>query len=266
MPEKLKSRFLNEITSRQAAAVMARNSTVILPVGTVEMHGPHMPMGCDGFIAVAFAKLLAERIDCLIAPQEPYSYIGATSKFPGGVSVSYSTSIDFTKHIVRGLIASGFAKVIIVSFHYPNRTSMNVVVRDLFEETGVPVININPDVAFKEELIREILGDVDDPAVEAALLAGALKILGKLDLIDPHAWTDETFVPVEPESLRRLQRMGAVGYYFRTEMTHQPPRAGIDPDRGAEILTRAVDSVESISRDLDEYIRFLEKHPPEISY
>lgn len=263
MAGNLRSRFLHEITSRQAAEVMARTSTVILPVGTVELHGSHMPAGCDTFISAAFAQRLAEKIDALVAPPEHYSFIGATSNFRGGVSVSFEASIRFLKDIVRGFIKSGFRKILLISVHYPNATTLDAVSRDIFAESGVPVMNISPGLMFDPELTAEVLGSADGSLVETTLLAGALKILGKSDLIDPGSWKDEEKVPVGPESLRRLGRVGSVGYYFRSERSHQPSRAGVEADRGVEIIDRAVEAAKSVSDDLDEYMKFLDEHPPE---
>lgn len=254
----LGSRFLDEMTSREAKEVMDRTSAVILPVGTVELHGTHLPMGCDGFIAAAFAVKLAEKIDALVAPLEHYSFIGATSKFPGGVSVPYSASMEFLRHIVRGLAATGFRKIILVSFHYPNAIACDAVAREMFEETGLPVVNLRVHAIVSKELVKSVIGEKDDNFEEAALCAGALKILGKLDLVEPAAWRDAPFVPVE-ESARRVLKAGAAGYYFTSENSHVPQRAGVDPGMGVEIIERATDKLKGIVADLDDYMAYLRK-------
>mgnify|MGYP001157877838 CR=1 FL=1 len=257
MAETLKSRFLNEITSRQAAEVIRRTSAVILPVGTVELHGPHLPMGCDGFISKAFAVKLADRIDALIAPMEHYSYIGATSKFPGGVSVPFSASMEFLRHVVSGLLATGFKHILMISFHWPNAVALDAVAREMFERTGVPVVNLRPQSIITAEIARSVTDDESSADDESLLCAGALQILGLLDLVDPASWPDEKYVPVEPESLRRVQKIGNVGYYFTDELSHVPPSAGIDPGKGAAIIERAADKLAGLLDDLGGYADYL---------
>jgi creatinine amidohydrolase len=250
------------MTSREAAAVIERTATVILPVGTVEMHGGHMPLGCDGFISQAFALRVAEQIDAAVAPMEHYSFVGATAKFPGSVSVSYTSSVEFLKQVVRGLFAAGFRKVLLISVHYPNMQALSIVAREIFEETGAPVVNINPGLIFDEDVLSEILGTSEDALAEATVLAGALRILGKESTVDPSKWTDEEHVPVEPESLRRIQKVGGVGYYYRSERSHQPSRADVDPAKGVKIIERAVEAARNLVSDLDEYMDFLADNPP----
>ncbi len=259
----LKSRFLNEITWREADEIVRRSGAVILPVGTVEMHGRHMPMGCDGLISEAFAVRLAEKIDAAIAPTLHYSYTGANSKVPGGASVSFSSSIAFTKDVVEGLIRAGFRKVFLISVHYPNRLALGVVVREVFEVTGVPVVNINPDILFDRETLLEVLGSDDEPLAEATLMAGALRVLGKEDLIEPGQWKDEKLVPAGPECFGKLTRIGSVGFYYRSERSHQPSRSGVDAAEGVEIIERAVEKAAPAAVALGDYIRYLEDNPAE---
>ena len=259
MPKRLESRCLDEITSRKAREVMRRTGAVVLPVGTVELHGPHMPMGCDGFITKAFAVKLAEKVDALVAPLESYSFIGATSRFAGGVSVPFSASMESLRNIVRGLIASGFKKIIIVSFHWPNTTAIDAVAREMFEETGIPVLGLRGQSVITDELVREVLGRDAGQAEESILCAGALKILGKLDLVDVASWKDKPYAPYGPASLKRLQKVGTIGYYFTDELSHVPPSAGVDPDKGAEIIDRAAARLKGVVADLDDYIKYLRK-------
>ena len=259
MPEKLKSRFLDELTARQAQTVMKRTGMVILPVGTLELHGPHMPLGCDGFITQALAFKIAEKADCLVAPLEPFSFIGGTSRFKGGVSVPFSASMEFLKHIVRALIAGGFRKIVLMSAHMPNATALTAVAREMFEETGLPILNLRPFSLIDDEMIADVLGSAEDALMEATLLAGSLKVLGKDYLIEPGKWKHVDTVPLTPESARRLMRVANVGFYYTSEMSHQPPRAGVDPDKGVILLERGADRAKNIGKDMDDYIKWLDK-------
>jgi len=174
------------------------------------------------------------------------------------VSVPYSASMEFLRSVVRGLAATGFRKILMVSFHYPNAIACDAVAREMFEETGLPVANLRVHSIVDPELVRSVIGDKDDNFEEAALCAGALKILGKLHLIDPKEWRDTQFVPID-ESAKRVLKVAATGYYFASENSHIPPRAGVEPEMGVRIIEKATDKLKGIVADLDDYIGYLRK-------
>ena len=64
----LPSRYFLELTQPEIAAQFKRNPLVILPAGSVEQHGPHLPTGTDIFAANVIAHAVAERMDALVLP------------------------------------------------------------------------------------------------------------------------------------------------------------------------------------------------------
>ena len=103
LPQSGSSHLLTDLTWPDAARVLSREAIVLLPVGAIEAHGPHLPLDTDVAIALATARqaaaTLAERGDCVvIAPPVHYgvSYVGTC--FPG--------TIPAPPEVVTGLIAS----------------------------------------------------------------------------------------------------------------------------------------------------------------
>ena len=64
----LPSRYFVDLTQPEIAAQFKTNPLVILPAGSVEQHGPHLPTGTDTFAANVIAHAVAERMDGLVLP------------------------------------------------------------------------------------------------------------------------------------------------------------------------------------------------------
>jgi creatinine amidohydrolase len=69
----LPSRYFSDLTQPEIAAQLKRNPLVILPAGSVEQHGPHLPTGTDIFAANVIGHRVAERMDGLVLPGTPAS-------------------------------------------------------------------------------------------------------------------------------------------------------------------------------------------------
>jgi creatinine amidohydrolase len=61
--------------------------TVLIPLGAVEVYGPHLPMGADGIATSALARLIAEEYPAFVAPLIPIGFSEALAEFPGTLSV-----------------------------------------------------------------------------------------------------------------------------------------------------------------------------------
>jgi len=99
-----------------------RPVVVIVPVGAVEPHGPHLSLGTDIAISRGAAIRACERINdhgftALIAPEVSYGVTQCAAAFKGAVSVSAVALQNFLKSVVEGLLANGVAHVCLVNNH-----------------------------------------------------------------------------------------------------------------------------------------------------
>lgn len=139
--------MLDEMTWREAQAYLKRSDVAFIPVGTIEGHGPHVPMGCDSYVAAATAVLMAQKCDGVVLSPVMYSYTGATNSFRGTVCIRIETQVAILKDIVRSLWKNGFRRIFILSIHGPNGIPVGTVVRSLFEEERMPVVYLKPVAA-----------------------------------------------------------------------------------------------------------------------
>lgn len=115
---------LSEMTTEQVAGLLAQGKpvAVLLPVGSVEPHGPHLPLGTDTVISESAAEraiplLAAKGIAAVLAPPVPYGVTDFAEGFAGAVSVPAAALTGFLRAVTEGYLRAGFAHVCLVNNH-----------------------------------------------------------------------------------------------------------------------------------------------------
>lgn len=91
--------------------------TVIVPIGSTEQHGPHLPLAVDAYQARDLAEEIAAAADVLVAPLIPYGDANHHLGFPGTVSLSTETVVSVLSDVYESLVGHGFVNVITVNGH-----------------------------------------------------------------------------------------------------------------------------------------------------
>ena len=138
---------------------LSRNDIIIVPVGTVEMHGG-FPLDSETTISEAFALEMAEACDGLVLTGLPYFYAGATASGRGTVQVSVREGIDYLMAVANSLLRQGFKRQIYISFHGPAHMTCSPMVRDFFDETGVPILYMDLTMQMMKNA-RDIFTSMD---------------------------------------------------------------------------------------------------------
>jgi creatinine amidohydrolase len=124
---------LAEMTWEEAKRAVEEDRLVIVPVGSTEAHGPHLPLDVDTHQAGHVAELLAERVDAVVAPALPYSYAVTWMGFAGTVTLTAETFQQVLVEIVESLAAHGFRRIMILNAHRPNGSSVDVAARRVID-------------------------------------------------------------------------------------------------------------------------------------
>lgn len=111
------SRRLLDLDSRTFERRLASNPLVILPVGALEAHGPHLPLGADQIQAEVTAFALAERVDALVAPTVAYGSAPGARRFPGTVSLPMNELEAHVEGILGELVRGGVRRLLVLSGH-----------------------------------------------------------------------------------------------------------------------------------------------------
>lgn len=131
-----------EMTASQIAAAAARGAGVLLPIGVIEAHGPHLPTGTDAFIAHKLCELVRRYAgeggrEYLIAPTYYWGINGILGEFTGSFNVRPETAKALMIDVLDSLEAAGFREVLLVSHHGDRaHNDMIVGVLKLMHERG----------------------------------------------------------------------------------------------------------------------------------
>ncbi len=107
---------------------------LVLPVGSTEQHGPHLPLSTDTDVACALANAVAEaRTDVVVAPALPYGASGEHAGFAGTLSIGHAALEHVVIELVRSATAT-FRRVLLLSGHGGNAESLAKAVRLLRTE------------------------------------------------------------------------------------------------------------------------------------
>ena len=133
----------------------------ILPVGAIEQHGDHLPLGTDWMEADAIAQKIAAALNAYLLPALPFSNSQAHTEFRGTVSLQPQTLAAVVRELVECLFTQGFKQVVVVNLHGGN-TILKVAIRELnsMDPEG-KVILVHPWTPAIAEL-RELFPDFDN--------------------------------------------------------------------------------------------------------
>lgn len=131
---------LARMTSPEAREALARSRTVVLPIGSIEQHGPHLPNGTDTMAAELVAQEVAARLDAVYAPFCPYGVTPIHAGHPGSVTLRRETFEALLEDVCTELIRAGAETVILVNWHEGNIPSMNAVATALQDAHGVTFV------------------------------------------------------------------------------------------------------------------------------
>lgn len=170
--------------SRRLGAVL------LVPLGSTEQHGPHLPLDTDTRVALGWARALAPRIEATVAPPLPYGSAGEHQDFAGTLSIGREALESVLVELIRSA-SSTFDRLVLLSGHAGNAEPVDRVVKRMTHE-GHQVLGLFP---------RWPIGDSRFPKLDAH--AGRVETSLMLHL-DPDLVRIEHAVPGATEPLDEL--------------------------------------------------------------
>jgi creatinine amidohydrolase len=150
-----------ELTWPQVKEAAAQERVAIVPIATIEDHGPHLPIDTDLRLCTAVCELAASRARdrCVLIPAINHGYSPHHLDFPGAISIGAHTLIDYGVDVCRSLAHHGFRRILIVNGHGSNTPFVDIIARLAVVETGVLAAAVNywaaPGVKAVAEAVRE---------------------------------------------------------------------------------------------------------------
>jgi creatinine amidohydrolase len=141
------SRYLPYLTSPEIAELPKAQALVVLCVGAVEQHGPHLPVITDSLVGQTALGLALERLPAdaqvWVIPPLAYGKSNEHRPFAGTIPLSSATLTALIGDIGRGLARAGFRRLLLLNSHGGNPQVLDGIARDLHEETGLMLFSIS---------------------------------------------------------------------------------------------------------------------------
>lgn len=119
-----KGYFLERMTWPQIKEAFQETSVVVVPTGSTEQHGPHLPVGTDWMIARELARRVGERANVIVTPILPFGYAKYHTVFPGTLALKEDTLRRALMDICEDLLKYGTTHILFVNGHGGNTTAL----------------------------------------------------------------------------------------------------------------------------------------------
>lgn len=248
------SRRFDELTDPEVAAALARSPRVVLPMGSVEQHGPHLPTGTDFLAATAIALAVAEHIDALVLPLCPLGVTPMHMPYPGTVSLRPQTLQAVVADIGSSLAAHGCREFVILNWHEGNIPSLALAAEDLHRDLGLSVVVVQACYVAEERYGPVAGGLTHGGKIEAWSVLSCRPDLVHLDraagsgdrrqgeLVD-RLRRDRSFQPM----LTDVRTMSRTGWYGNPEGATEAEARAFVADLGTEIAARLRGVLEALA-------------------
>lgn len=152
----------DELTWPEMREAIKSQPVVLLPFGTVEDHGPHLPINTDNAIVEAICLETARRApgEMLVMPTVAYGLDEHHMDFPGTVTVDMQTLLAFVADVAISPARHGFSHVLIVNGHGSNASIAELAARRVVLQTGIVCGAMSPNAAIDPTLSEPTLSEM----------------------------------------------------------------------------------------------------------
>lgn len=184
--------FLHEMTHVEVERKVKEGAVVIIPMGSVEQHGVHLPLGTDVLVALEISRRVAEKTGSIVAPALWVGFSKEHMAFKGTLTLESETLLRVVRDVVKSLASHGFRKIVVINAHGGNDAALRLAVSELNMSLGVDALYIGPSELtslLPPELQRQLEESMD---LHAGILETSIVNLVRPDLVRRN-------VPSKPE-------------------------------------------------------------------
>jgi creatinine amidohydrolase len=242
-----------ELTAREfLEAVKISKGTCLLPIGVVEKHGQHLPLGTDMYMGRWLGEAIARIEPAVVFPYYFFGQIAEARHVPGTVSLSPSLQFSLLDEVCNEISRNGLKKVVLLDCHGGNKEFLNYFIQStLYSKKDYAVYNVRllPTPEGLKE-IEKMLGTDDlgphGGNSETSRIMAIRPDLVKMDRVIPEEFTAQ-------EKLKHLKdTVTAMNWYadYPTHFAGDPSRAS--EAVGQRMLELVVDKVAGIVKVIKE--------------
>jgi creatinine amidohydrolase len=245
----LPSRYFIDLTQPEIAAQLKRNPLVILPAGSVEQHGPHLPTGTDIFASNVIGHAVAERMDGLVLPATPFGVTPMHAPFEGTITLTPDTYMRVTTETCVSTARHGARYLLILNWHEGNIPSLAIAAESLHRDHGMTVLTVQACYVAEELYGKTCNGLTHGGEIEALAVLAHRPDLVHLDRID---YSSDPGHGHKMDKLRRTRSYQPVLTDIRsiapTGWFGSPQHA--TAEKGARMLTDIADAIAKEAGDI----------------
>jgi creatinine amidohydrolase len=236
--------LLEDITMTNFADGLEKTKTLILPLGTVEEHGKHLPLSTDTIVVYEVAKMAAKEIPLFVAPPLHYGVCTSTGQHAGTIGISFDTLRASVEDIVKSSYEKGLRNFVVISGHAggSHATAMREAGEELIHwlpESKIAVLTVY-DLILKEALeIADTENDSHAGEIETSLILTMAPDLVKGSSPEEYPTFPKPFI------VRNKLK------YWPGGVWGNPAKA--TKEKGEQVFNLAVEKLVKLVRDLEAF-------------
>ena len=139
------------------AAVEKSNGVCAIPIGCVEAHGIHLPLGCDTLKAREFCIRAAEQEPVVVFPSFYFGEKSGAGEFPGTIVLPTPLIVELLEACCKEIYRNGFKKIVLVSSHGGNGNMLNYFNRAMLEkQPEILVYHYYQSMAYPDKVLADL--------------------------------------------------------------------------------------------------------------
>ena len=261
----LPSRYFIDLSQPEIAAQLKKNPLVILPAGSVEQHGPHLPTGTDTFASNVIGHAVAERMDGLVLPATPFGVTPMHAPFEGTITLTPDTYMRVTTETCVSTARHGAKYLLILNWHEGNIPSLAIAAESLHRDHGMTVLTVQACYVAEELYGKTCNGLTHGGEIEALAVLAYRPDLVHLDRID---YSSDHSHGHKMDKLRRTRSYQPVLTDIRsiaaTGWFGSPQHA--TAEKGARMLTDIADAIAKEAADIFRQLDVVQGGTAEIKH
>ena len=246
--------LIAEMTWPEIADLLAAGlDTVIVPIGSVEQHGPHLPIGTDSYVAQTLAEHVAELAECVVAPPIWCGFSPHHMVLPGTITIRPEILIEYVYDLIESLATHGFQNFVLLNGHrIVNIMWMQIAAERMKRQLNVNVVVADPAYLSKEIVVDLGFGKVGHAdAIESSHMWHRYPELVQMEKAIDFPLVDSSLYHVDPANGQ--DTLCYVPSSYAEAASHLPDSMGVagcptasDPAKGARYHQHIVDNLVTV--------------------
>lgn len=214
-------------------------AVAILPVGSIERHGDHLPLGTDSELPEHIARMVSERTGVIVLPTIFYGSCHAMRGFPGTFDINSEVLFKYIECVLEEAWRNGIKLVVVLNGHGGNTTPIQMAARQAASRTGLSVVVLDwwKDLGTGKKDLFSSPGHAGEDETSAMLAVAESKV--NIYLAGRH---EVTYPEVKIYSKKIDERL------YEIALTGDAKKA--TKEKGEELISAAVEDLAKVIADL----------------